>query len=616
MRKLTFLLFYLLVSFNYGQAQTGPGGVGSNDGSSNLSLWLDANKITGISSNSNFSGFWWDQSGNNNHAVIEDNAPMYSSNNGGNNMPALTFDASNDESLRVNGNSEILPTSEISVFVVGNYENSSDSWGGMLFAADDDDWNDGWGIAEQNNTGDFNMWVDHYQNGGCEQDVSSNYGVDQIWTLVFNTTDNLTYGYRSENTPCTDPFNGPINYDAGGNDNLLIGKALTPVYMEGDISEIIIYNVAVNDAQRIIISNYLAAKYNISLNNHDIYNEDKNGNYDYDVAGIGQANDGSNHTNAKGTGIVNILNPRGLGNDEFLFWGHDNSSLNLTETSDIPSSVYARFNRVWRVSERNSTNSSNVNVGKIDMRWDLSGLGLSNADDLRLLIDTNNDGVFSDETPISGATDLGGDIYEFEAVPGGGQGIKNNRRFTLATVSSGDDPLPIELGNFTATPNENYTVKLSWQTYSETNNHYFTIERSENGIDWEELSNIAGANNSFNVLSYSELDENPLKGFSYYRLKQTDYDGTFSYSPIVLVNYEPINSIKIYPNPANKSITVSGNEFEVSSIKVINYLGQDVSQCIKFENSGNNKVTLDVTNLNHGIYIIKTKNTANRFYKN
>ena len=615
MRRFIFLAFYFLISFNFLVAQTGPGGVGSKDGSSNLSLWLDASTITGISTNSNFSGIWWDQSGNNNHAVVENNPPMYSDNNGSNSMPALTFDASNNESLRVNGNSEILPTSEISVFVVGNYENSSDSWGGMLFAADDDDWNDGWGIAEQNNTGSFNMWVDDYQNGGCEQDISSNYGVDQIWTLIFNTTDNFTYGYRSENTPCTDAFNGPINYDSGGNDNLLIGKALTPVYMEGDISEIIIYDVALNDAQRIIISNYLAAKYNIPLNNYDIYNEDDKGDYDYDVAGIGQAPDGSNHTDAQGSGIVNILNPRKLDDDEFLFWGHDNGSLDPTETSDIPLGVYARFNRVWRVSERNSANTSGVNVGRIDMRWDLTGLNLSNADDLRLLIDTDNDNTFSDEIPISGATDLGNNIYEFTGVPGGSQGIRNNRRFTLA-VSSGENPLPVELVHFTATPNENYFVNLSWQTYSETNNHYFTVERSRNGIDWEKLSNISGANNSFNVLSYSELDENPLKGISYYRLKQTDYDGTFSYSPILSVNYEPASSLKVHPNPTNKLIEVSGNEFELNTIKIINCLGQDVSHLVNFEASGMKKAILDLTNLNQGIYLIKTKNTASRFYKN
>ena len=141
---------------------TGPGGVGLTDGSSNLSLWLDASSITGISDNADMSGTWDDQSGNGNDASIENGAPSYSATGGGNGQPALRFDKGNNESMEVTGNSEILPTNEITVFVVGNYEDASNSWAAFVFTSDDDDWDDGWAIAEQNNTGEFNMWVDHY----------------------------------------------------------------------------------------------------------------------------------------------------------------------------------------------------------------------------------------------------------------------------------------------------------------------------------------------------------------------------------------------------------------------------------------------------------------------
>lgn len=604
--------YFLIPSVCY--AQKGPGGVGSTDGSSNLSLWLDASTISGIISGFNFSGSWLDQSGNGNHATILDNAPTYSSTNGGNNMPALTFDASNQESLVVTGNTDVLPTSEITVFALGNYEDISDSRGGMLFTSDDANWNDGWGIAEQVNSGEFNLWVDHYRNSGCEQNISDNYGLDQLWTLIFNTTDNLTYGYKNENTPCTDAFNGPINYDTGGNENLLIGKTVNPTYMEGDISEIIVYDVAVNNAQRIIISNYLAAKYNLTLENYDLYDEDNSGDYDFDVAGIGQASDGSNHTSAQGTGIISMSNPRNLDNGEFLIWGHDNGSLLADETSDISIATSARLSRVWRVSERDETNSSDVNVGGIDMTWDLSGLGLliSSEDDLQLLIDTDNDGVFSDETPIEGAVSLGGDLYQFENVPDGLTGLSNDRRFTLG-ISSGIT-LPVELNYFTAHKTENKEVQIHWETLSEINNESFTIERSKNSAKWEDIAVIPGAGNSIDKLFYKFTDETPLELTSYYRLKQLDYDGSITYSNIVKVTFDSNSEIILWPNPVSDQLTIEINSLDNERFRIINSLGQDVSHSIESTNE-KNKIILNVSPLKEGLYFLQSNSKFTKFFK-
>src|SRR5690606_10594300 len=81
----------------------------------------------------------------------------------------------------------------------------------------------------------------------------------------------------------------------------------------GDIAEVIVFTTELNAAQRIIIDNYLAAKYGFTLGANDIYTMDNpgNGNYDYEVAGIGRS--GSlEHTNSQGTGIVRVLNPSGL----------------------------------------------------------------------------------------------------------------------------------------------------------------------------------------------------------------------------------------------------------------------------------------------------------------
>ncbi|UKN00556.1 T9SS type A sorting domain-containing protein [Paracrocinitomix mangrovi] len=110
--------------------------------------------------------------------------------------------------------------------------------------------------------------------------------------------------------------------------------------------------------------------------------------------------------------------------------------------------------------------------------------------------------------------------------------------------------LPIELVSFTADMRSNErVVDLHWVTKSEIDNDYFTVERSADGISWEALYNVDGAGNSSYTIHYSDTDNLPLYGVSYYRLKQTDFNGDFSYSPIVSVQDENINEISLYPNP-------------------------------------------------------------------
>ena len=90
-------------------------------------------------------------------------------------------------------------------------------------------------------------------------------------------------------------------------------------------------------------------------------------------------------------------------------------------------------------------------------------------------------------------------------------------------------PLPIELLSFEAICNNN-SVNLLWSTASEKNNDYFTIERSSDGITFQTVLTVKGAGNSNQVINYSAIDEKPIDGIAYYRLKQTDYDGKFEYS--------------------------------------------------------------------------------------
>ncbi len=153
---------------------------------------------------------------------------------------------------------------------------------------------------------------------------------------------------------------------------------------------------------------------------------------------------------------------------------------------------------------------------------------------------------------------------------GGGGGSANFLEICGVTVwrkADGDQfgplifgtPLPIELLSFEANVNED-RVDVKWVTTTEINNDFFTIERSVDAENWEVVLIASGAGNSNQVIDYFEIDYEPLAGITYYRLKQTDFDGKYSYSNIVPVKFEVNTSgggiINLFPSPANPGETV------------------------------------------------------------
>jgi hypothetical protein len=173
---------------------------------------------------------------------------------------------------------------------------------------------------------------------------------------------------------------------------------------------------------------------------------------------------------------------------------------------------------------------------------------------------------------------------------------------------SGGNTLPVELLSFSA-KKENDDVIIKWSTASEINNDFFTIERSTDGDHWEILKESKGAGNSSSLIEYSELDENPHNGISYYRLKQTDYDGQFKYSQTTSVGKLDGNlNITAFPNPVNTYMFV---EFETkinSNIDASLYdqNGTRVKQVLKsYYDKGTYKVLVYTDDLPAGFYYIR-----------
>lgn len=178
-------------------------------------------------------------------------------------------------------------------------------------------------------------------------------------------------------------------------------------------------------------------------------------------------------------------------------------------------------------------------------------------------------------------------------------------------------PLPIELVSFEANVIEESEVELNWETVSEINNAYFSIERSIDDENWETIQEIEGANNSIELIAYSTIDTNPIKGVSYYRLKQTDYNGTFTYSDIKVVEItldsEKNTNIHVYPNPTVDIIYIKSTDIE--NLRVYSSIGRDVTFSIKEISRTESTISYSVGHLLKGVYFVKNNTTAISFIK-
>ena len=173
--------------------------------------------------------------------------------------------------------------------------------------------------------------------------------------------------------------------------------------------------------------------------------------------------------------------------------------------------------------------------------------------------------------------------------------------------------LPIKLASFEAAK-KSKSVLINWTTASEINNDYFTIERSSNGTDFYSIKTIKGAGNSTQALNYSFEDVFPVMGDNYYRLRQTDYDGTTEVFTVKHVNFQEGNSsIVLFPNPSQTnegiSLRLPGDKF-TGRLNILTSRGDlVVDEAI---NSSSREVRIEPLGLSKpGVYILVLLNERN-----
>lgn len=182
-----------------------------------------------------------------------------------------------------------------------------------------------------------------------------------------------------------------------------------------------------------------------------------------------------------------------------------------------------------------------------------------------------------------------------------GETITSNIRLEY---SSGFSPLPVDLVYFQA-HKVGRNARLDWTTASELNNAGFEIQRSFDGVEWHKVGYIAGAGTTQSTQHYTWMDRNTLSGVYYYRLKQTDFNGEYEYSPVVSFRNMESEEVEVsaYPNPVQDNLNLRfENHVGKVLVSVVSATGQELKVFAEAVKDGSIQIPLDQPS---GIYHVR-----------
>jgi len=581
---------------------TGPGGVGA---SVTNRLWLRADAGTSTTTNGQPVSSWNDQSGNGNNATqgTSANQPLYiASEPLANNRPVLRFDGSNDWMQTGTHITDNVGT----LMIVAR---KTAGFGGYLTIFTSQD------FLMLGRTTSQDLWGAY--NGGGEQLFTPGTSIGVNSSAAFRIL-----GYRQNGSGAGQLalfLNGTISttlHNGGGNGKGIttIGSNNGPIVQNfpGDIAEVIFYRVPINAAQRIIVENYLSAKYGVSIPAaSDFYAGTSP--YLEQVQGIGTTDGSAKHTRAQSSGglVLEERNSSLNATNEFLLAGHNGVDATPISTADLPSGVQQRWSRIWYLDK----------TGTIDARiaFDFSDANVpiipGIAANYRLLYRAGTSGTFSEVTIVGTPFIQNTDQVAFDVDDANLQ----DGYYTLGTTNPTDSPLPVELISFTLMPKDK-GVLIEWQTGSEVNNAGFILQRSlfREG-NYTEIASyrthdaLRGLGTSPMGKRYSYFDNDRLQaGRTYfYKLLDVDFSGNLTEHPVKEITLPNEYSLsQNYPNPFNPTTTI---EFSLrqdgrTTLEVFNILGQVVARPIDGElKAGAYQVQFNASGLSSGLYFYRLR---------
>jgi hypothetical protein len=180
--------------------------------------------------------------------------------------------------------------------------------------------------------------------------------------------------------------------------------------------------------------------------------------------------------------------------------------------------------------------------------------------------------------------------------------------------------LPVELTLFNAQVLDGQQVGLNWVTASEKNSRAFIVERSSDGKGFRELSSVAAAGTTQYQTTYRITDEQPLPGTSYYRLRQIDLDGTYSFSPVRTVKVDRFgSSLAVYPGRAAQEWVVSTSlpaetlAQGPATVQVFDALGRVLPAPCTSDAARPGQWVLNLHSLPTGVYVVRLTTAAGSF---
>jgi hypothetical protein len=166
--------------------------------------------------------------------------------------------------------------------------------------------------------------------------------------------------------------------------------------------------------------------------------------------------------------------------------------------------------------------------------------------------------------------------------------------------------LPITLNSFNGAVNNN-SVNLSWESAQEQNLNKYIVEKSTDGVNWQTLTTVM-ATGSSNAATYNTVDNNAAQ-VNYYRLKQVETNGNFTYSQVIRIRKEENEKLglKMYPNPviSNATININSESKLAAHIKIYNQFGMQLQHMQRSLIAGSNNIPVQgLSSLPAGTYII------------
>lgn len=625
---LSFCVLAFLLFSTSGRAQNYyPGGLGNT----NLKIWLNAGIAASLTYNgSNQVSQWSDLSGNAYHFVQAStaNKPVYNTTAGPSSLPGIVF---------TRANSQYLSTASLPASI---------SFAGGLSTLS---------VLKFTSTGNFERLYD-FGNGTANNNIlAGRFGTQanffyegwnggsggQVYTTsspVVNGTANMYEFVQQGGTPGNNT--AVAFYSAGAAQTVSgsLGSAISPLpaavnrtanyiarsnwagdaYFEGAVSELLVFNTALNTTQRSILQDYLSAAWGMPVS-PSYFTPPAAATFNKNLVGIGYTSVSDNWLSnpagstdglgfSSGTTASDFLNSAG-----FLMAAHNgqaNTLLTGINITGISTTNINRLNRSWFLHRSSGNSAGTVTVGFSFGDYNGSSLP-AGAISYGLLYNATSSN-FSTGTNV---------LLTRNFTTGG-----SNVNFAVSASSLADGyyslvwstsfVLPVKLANFAA-QQHGTAVVLAWQTAAQLNLRHFDIERSIDGSSFSSIGMVAGTGNSTSTTAYQFTDKQPAPGLNYYRLRMVDLDGSTSYTATKTIVFSGKRGFTVYPNPAGGTITIQPVAFTGPvQLQIVNSIGQPVFKASKTLSGA---LLLPVDFLAKGVYYLQasagTENFTVRFVK-